>query len=187
MVAAQNHFLQEWIGHRPAVSSNASPTLEIDFIFLFMSLKENPLKKCNEVMTKKPVCCLPNDSVVTTAELMKSENIGSIPVIENEQSHKLVGIVTDRDLALKIIAGGLDAKSTKVSVVMTQEVVTCRAGDDLQKALNAMAEHQLRRIPVVDDENRIIGIIAQADVATRVDQPDKTAEMVKEISQANGK
>jgi len=145
------------------------------------------MKKCNEVMTKNPVCCLPNDMVAKAAELMKSGNIGSIPVIENEQTRKLVGIVTDRDLALKIVAEGLDAKSTKVEAVMTRKVVTCLAGDDLQKALDAMAEHQLRRIPVVDNDNKILGIIAQADVATRVDQPEKTAEMVKEISQSNAK
>jgi CBS domain-containing protein len=141
------------------------------------------MKKCNEVMTKNPVCCLPTDSVAKAAELMKSGDIGSIPVIENEQTQKLVGIVTDRDLALMIVAEGRDAKSTKVEAVMTHKVVTCLADDDLQKALDAMAEHQLRRIPVVDNDNKIVGIIAQADVATRVDQPEKTAEMVKEISQ----
>lgn len=141
------------------------------------------MKKCNEVMTINPVCCLPDHSVAKAAELMKSENVGSIPVIENEQSQKLVGIVTDRDLALKIVAGALDARSTKVETVMTHKLVTCHADDDLHKALDAMAEHQLRRLPVVDDNNRIVGIIAQADVATRVDEPEKTAEMVKEISQ----
>jgi CBS domain-containing protein len=138
-------------------------------------------------MTKNPVCCLPTDMVTKAADLMKSENIGSIPVIENEQTEKLIGIVTDRDLALRIVAEGRDAKSTKVEAVMTRKVVSCLAGDDLQKALDAMAEHQLRRIPVVDNDNKVLGIIAQADVATRVDQPEKTAEMVKEISQANGK
>jgi len=95
--------------------------------------------------------------------------------------------VTDRDLALKIVAEGRDAKSTKVEAVMTRKVVTCRAEDDLQKALDAMSEHQLRRIPVVDNDNKILGIIAQADVATRVNQPEKTAELVKQISQANRK
>jgi len=145
------------------------------------------MKKCSEVMTKNPVCCLPDDMVIKAAELMKSSNIGSIPVIENEQTKKLVGIVTDRDLTLKIVAKGLDAKSTKVESVMTRKVVTCRAEDDLQKALDAMAEHQLRRIPVVDNDNKILGIIAQADVATRVNQPEKTAAMVKEISQSNVK
>ena len=141
------------------------------------------MKKCDEVMTKDPVCCLPNDSVAKAAELMKSENIGSIPVIENRQSQRLVGIVTDRDLALTIVAEGRDAKSTPVEAVMTRELVTCLADDDLQKALGAMAEHQLRRIPVVDNNNKIVGIIAQADVATRLDEPEKTGEMVKEISQ----
>lgn len=145
------------------------------------------MKKCEEVMTKSPVCCVPSDNVVKVAEMMKRENIGSIPVIENEQSRKLVGIVTDRDLALKIVAEGRDTRTTKVEAVMTQKVVTCRAEDDLQKALEAMSEHQLRRIPIVDNNHKILGIIAQADMATRVDQPEKTAEMVKEISQSSTK
>jgi CBS domain-containing protein len=144
------------------------------------------MKKCNQVMTKGPVCCLPNDFVTKAAELMKREKVGSIPVIENEQTKKLVGIVTDRDIALRIVAEGLDAKSTKVEIVMTRHVVTCHVDDDVQKALDSMSDHQLRRIPVVDGDNKIVGIIAQADVANRVNQPEKTAEMVKEISQANG-
>jgi len=145
------------------------------------------MKKCNEVMTKTPVCCLPDNMVIKAAELMKSEHVGSIPVIENEQTKKLVGIVTDRDLALKVVAEGLDAKSTKVETVMTHKVVTCSAEDDLQKAVDAMSKHQLRRIPVVDDDNKILGIIAQADVVTHFDHPKKTAAMVKEISQSNAK
>ncbi len=145
------------------------------------------MKKCSEVMTKNPVCCRPDDLVAKAAHLMKTENVGSIPVIESEQTRKLVGIVTDRDLAVKVVAKGLDANSTKVEAVMTRKVVTCLAEDDLQKALDAMAEHQLRRIPIVDSEHRIVGIIAQADVATRVNQPEKTAEMVKDISQASAK
>ncbi len=145
------------------------------------------MTKCSEVMTSKPVCCLPSDPVATAAKYMKVGNVGSIPVVENENERKLVGIVTDRDLALHIVAEGRDPKSTKVAAVMTGNVVTCLAEDDLQKALDAMAEHQLRRLPVVDGEKRLVGIIAQADVATRAHQPEKTAELVKEISQANTK
>lgn len=143
------------------------------------------MKKCSEVMTSKPACCLPNDTVVKAAKLMKQENVGSIPVVESEQNTKLLGIVTDRDLALKIVAEGRDGQSTKVEAVMTGNVVTCRADDDLQKALDAMATHQLRRIPIVDGDNKVMGIISQADVATRANQPEKTAEVVKEISQAS--
>ena len=143
------------------------------------------MKQCSELMTKDPVCCLPESTAADAASLMKRENIGPIPVIENERTRKLVGIVTDRDLALKIVAEGRDPVSTKVEAVMTRKVVTCRAEDDLQKALDAMSEHQLRRIPVVDNDNRILGIISQADVATRVNQPEKTAAVVKEISRSN--
>lgn len=143
------------------------------------------MKKCEEVMTKNPVWCLPSNMVAQAAQMMKRENVGSIPVIENEQTQKLVGIVTDRDLTLKIVAEGLDAKSTMVESVMTRIVVTCLADDDLQKALDAMSGHQLRRIPVVGTDNKILGIIAQADVATRGNQPEKTAEVVKQISQSS--
>ena len=145
------------------------------------------MKKCSEVMTKEPVCCLPEDTVAKVAQLMQRDNIGSIPVIDNDKTQKLVGIVTDRDLVLKIIAQGQDPKTAKAETAMTHQVVTCLAEDDLQKALDAMAEHQLRRIPIVDGVHKILGIIAQADVATRVNQPEKTAEMVKEISQSNTK
>jgi CBS domain-containing protein len=106
--------------------------------------------KCDEVKTKNPVCCLPDDMVAKVAQLMKRENVGSIPILENEKTRKLVGIVTDRDLTLKIVAEGLDGQSTKAEAVMTRKVVTCLAGDDLQKALDAMAEHQLRRTPLAE-------------------------------------
>jgi CBS domain-containing protein len=141
------------------------------------------MKKCSEVMTKNPACCLPTDAVSRAAQGMKTENVGSIPVIESEQTKKLIGIVTDRDLALQVVANGLDANSTKVADVMTHKIITCRVDDDVQKAVDAMAEHQLRRMPVVDNDYRIVGIISQADVATRVDKPEETAKMVKEISQ----
>ena len=145
------------------------------------------MKKCSDLMTKNPVYSLPSDKVTKLAQLMKSKDIGSVPIIEAEQTNKLVGMVTDRDLALKIVAKGRDPKSTTAEEVMTRKIVTCQAGDKLQKALDAMSEHQLRRIPIIDDNNRIVGIIAQADVATRVDQPEKTADLVKGISPSNAK
>jgi CBS domain-containing protein len=145
------------------------------------------MKSCSEVMTKKLVYCLPYDTAFKVAGMMKKENIGAIPVIENEMTHKLIGIVTDRDLALKIVAEGLEGKSTKAETVMTRKVVTCLAGDDLHVALTAMSKNQLRRLPVVDKDHKIIGIIAQADVATRVNEPEETAAMVKGISKSTPK
>ena len=140
------------------------------------------MTKCSEVMTKHVVCCLPDDMVSEVAQLMKREDVGPIPVVEDIETKKLVGIVTDRDLALKIVAEERDPKSTKVKEVMTRDLVTCKADDDIKKAIDAMVKHQLRRIPVVENGNKVVGIIAQADVATRLDQPKRTAEVVKEIS-----
>jgi CBS domain-containing protein len=145
------------------------------------------MKKASKVMTENPVFCLPNDSVIKAAKLMKSENIGSIPVVENEQTRELIGIVTDRDLVLKIVAEGLDAASTPIDVVMTHKVVTCLADDDLQKVMDTMSKHRLRRIPIINKNKTILGMISQADVALHYDHPKRTAAMVKDISQANGK
>jgi CBS domain-containing protein len=140
------------------------------------------MEMCKDVMTKDLVWCLRDESVVNAAKLMKSQNIGSIPVIQNESTRTLVGIVTDRDLALQVVAEGHDPKTVQVKDVMSRAIVTCYPEDDVHLALKAMAEHQLRRIPVVDYENRVVGIIAQADIATRINEPEKTAAVVKEIS-----
>jgi CBS domain-containing protein len=142
------------------------------------------MKKCSEVMTENPVYALPDDTVDKVAQLMKKEDIGPVPVVDDERNKRLVGIVTDRDLALKVVAEGRDPQTTKVEEVMTRKLITCRPDDDVESAMKAMAQYQLRRIPVVDNDDRLVGIISQADVATRVDEPEKTAEVVKEISES---
>ena len=140
------------------------------------------MKKSSDVMTKDLVYCLPDESVANVAQLMKKEDIGPVLIVDNEENKTLVGIVTDRDLAIKVVGEGRDPKNTRVEDVMTAKVVTSRAGDSVENAMKAMAQYQLRRIPVVDDRNRLVGIISQADVATRLNEPKKTAEVVKEIS-----
>jgi CBS-domain-containing membrane protein len=137
---------------------------------------------CSEIMTRNPTCCLPTDSAYEAARLMKSEDVGPIPICEDRGTKKLVGIVTDRDLALKVVAEARDPKNTKLKEVMTSDLYTCGADDDLDKALELMQEHQIRRIPVVDNKDHLIGIIAQADLATRAGSRKKTGEVVKEIS-----
>jgi len=140
--------------------------------------------KCREIMTKDPVCCLPDDEVQKAAKLMKDENVGVIPIIEDEDTKTLLGIVTDRDLALRVVAEARDLDSTRIKDVMTTGAVSCQPEDDLQKALDAMEENQVRRIPVVDSNQKIVGIIAQADVATRLGEPKRTAAFVEEISKS---
>jgi len=140
--------------------------------------------KCKEIMTKDPVCCLPGDTVDQAAQLMKDQDIGPVPVVADQQTKRLLGIVTDRDLAVKVVAEARQIAAVPVEEVMTRNPVTCHADDDLHDAIDAMEKHQVRRIPVVDDDNRIIGIIAQADIATRAHEPETTAEVVEEISKS---
>ena len=141
------------------------------------------MKKCKDVMTKDLVTATPEDTIVDVAQLMKNEDIGPVLVVDNNDSKTLVGIITDRDIVLKVIAEGKDPKTTRVGEVMSKKLVTCRPDDDVDVAIDAMAQFQLRRIPVVDDNVKLVGIISQADVATRVHEPEKTAEVVKEISE----
>ncbi len=147
-----------------------------------MKKTERDEKKCADLMTKEPVCCVPTDTAARAAQLMKDANVGPIPVVADAQTKRLVGIVTDRDLALKVVAEGRDPNTAKVSEVMTREPVACRPEDEARKAVDLMAERQLRRIPVVDEGGKIVGIIAQADVAIKADAPRKTADVVEEIS-----
>ena len=145
------------------------------------------MPNCGQLMTHDPIFCLASDTVERVAQLMRQEDVGSLPVIESHLNKKLLGIITDRDIGLKVVADKRDVGSTRAQEVMTRNPVTCRADNDLQVALNAMASNQVRRIPVVDDQNQIVGIISQSDVATRVNEPAKTAELVTKISKSGNK
>jgi CBS domain-containing protein len=140
--------------------------------------------KCSEVMTDNPVCCLPNDSVGQAARVMRREHIGPVPVVSDERTKEIIGIVTDRDLAIKVVAESRDPNRTTVGDVMTHTIVVCREDDDLTSAIAAMEEYQIRRIPVIDRGGHLVGIISQADIAPPVHQPKTTAAMLEEISRA---
>jgi len=116
---------------------------------------------------------------------MRDEDVGPVPVVEDQKQKKLTGIITDRDIAVKVVASGKDTRSTCVQDVMSTAVVTCCPDDDYSKALNAMARHQVRRIPVVDERGSLVGIISQADVA-RESAEQEVGEVVEEISEASG-
>lgn len=137
--------------------------------------------KVKEVMTPNPVCCVPGDTAQSVAKIMCEHNVGSIPVVVDQQSRKLTGMITDRDLCCSVIAQGLDPKSTPIQKYMHQNPVACRDGENLDGCEQAMQKHQIRRIPVTDAEGRCIGIVAQADLALR-DKPDKVSKTVAEIS-----
>jgi CBS domain-containing protein len=142
------------------------------------------MAKSREVMTKDPACCLPGDAIVKAARLMKSEDVGSLPVVESADSRRLIGIITDRDIVVKVVADGRSADTAAVREAMTPNPVSCREDDDVEHAVKLMKERQVRRMPIVDASGRLAGIIAQADVATRVQKDSKTGELVEAISEA---
>ena len=140
------------------------------------------MPKCSEVMTARPVCCEPEDSVSHAADMMRQHDVGSLPVVDSRDSGRLVGIVTDRDLVTKVVARNRPVDSATVKDAMTAGPATCREDDDIERAVSLMAERQVRRMPVVDGGGRLTGIIAQADVATRIHRDQKTGELVEAIS-----
>jgi CBS domain-containing protein len=136
---------------------------------------------CGEIMTRQPAYCLPSSTVREAARLMKGQDVGPIPVVDGRETKKLVGIVTDRDLTLKVVANGLDA-TTRIEEVMTREPIACHPDDRIEAVVDAMSDRQVRRVPVVDGKHRLVGIISQADLATRTPALGKTAEVLQEIS-----
>ena len=139
--------------------------------------------KINEVMSPNPVCCLPSDSAQEVARIMCDQNVGSIPVVMDQGSRKLVGMITDRDLCCSVIADGLDPKVTVIEKFMTLNPVTCRDAENIENCERLMQEHQIRRIPILDAYDHVIGIVAQADLALR-DKPERVSKTVAEISRS---
>ncbi len=107
---------------------------------------------------------MPSDKAQNVAKILRDRNVGSLPVVTDQQAHKLVGMITDRDLCCTIIADGLDPRNTTIEKFISVGPVTCRDGENVEKCERAMQEHQLRRIPVVDAEGNCIGIVSQADL-----------------------
>jgi CBS domain-containing protein len=130
-----------------------------------------------EVMSSDVRTCEPDATVVDVAKVMAKEDVGPIPVVEGG---RLVGLVTDRDLVVRVLAEGKDPETTRVGEVASRELVTLSPDEDLDQALKLLAQHQVRRLPVVEGD-RVVGIVAQADIA-RLGKDAKTGEVVEEIS-----
>jgi CBS domain-containing protein len=137
--------------------------------------------KVREAMTPDPFCCLPSDTAQKVAQVLRDHHVGSVPVVVDHDSRKLYGMITDRDLCLTIVADGLDPKSTRIEKFVSVNPVSCRDGENLASCERLMQEHQIRRIPIVDADDRVIGIIAQADVALS-EPPEKVSKTVQEVS-----
>jgi CBS domain-containing protein len=139
--------------------------------------------RVKQVMTKDPSCCVPSDTAQKAASIMREQDTGVIPVIENEQSQRVVGVVTDRDLCMNVVAEGRDPRTVRVEECMTTVVVACAPNDSMAKATELMKQNQIRRVPVVDEQRTLIGIVSLADVVERGEvKATEVHETLKTIS-----
>jgi CBS domain-containing protein len=136
-------------------------------------------KNVRDAMTSNPRSIEPSTMVADAAKLMKAEDVGSLPIVEGDQ---LVGMVTDRDIVIRVVAEGNDPQSTTVGEIASRDLVTVDPEQDLDEALRLMAQHQVRRLPVAEEDGRLVGILAQADVA-REGNDAQTGQVVQEISE----
>jgi CBS domain-containing protein len=132
-----------------------------------------------ELMTVRPRTVKVGDSIVEAAKLMKGEDSGIAPIVDGG---RLVGVLTDRDIAVRVVAEGRDPQSTRVEEIASTNLVTIDPQQELDEALRLMAQHQVRRLPVVEEDGKLVGIVAQADVARHADST-RTGEVVEEISE----
>jgi len=135
-------------------------------------------KSVRDAMSSNPCTIDADKPVVFAAKMMKDENVGIAPVVDGDQ---LIGTLTDRDIVVRVVAERGDPQTVTVREVASKEIVTVDPEQDLDEALRLMASHQVRRLPVVEEGGRVIGILAQADVAEKA-KAKKTGELVEEIS-----
>lgn len=143
--------------------------------------------KAEEIMSRNPACVTPDTPLVEAARLMKDENIGVVPVVESTDSRRLVGVVTDRDIAIRAVAEGRDGITTSVGHIMTSDVRTGAPDDSVNDVMALMGREQVRRIPIVDERGALVGIIAQADIVLEAKDTKKAEKTVEKISQPSGK
>ena len=136
-------------------------------------------KSVQELMTRNPCSIDADKSVAYAAKMLRDEDVGLAPIVEGD---RLVGTVTDRDITIRVVAEGKDPESTKVKDIASINLVTVDPRQDLDEALKLMAKHQVRRLPVTEEGGRLVGLVAQADIA-RSGNDKQTGRVVEEISQ----
>jgi CBS domain-containing protein len=130
------------------------------------------------LMTREPRTVDTATTVVEAARIMRDENVGLVPIVESD---RLLGMITDRDIAVRVVAAGKSPDTTRVVDAASRELVTVDPDHDFDEALRLMATHRVRRLPVVDEDGKLVGIVAQADVAKHA-QESETGEVVEKIS-----
>lgn len=141
--------------------------------------------RCREIMTKSPKTANREMTLQEVAVLMREGDFGVLPIVEKE-SNKLVGILTDRDIVVRAVADGKNVSKTKVGEIMSDRLFTAKPEDFVFEAVRTMGERQVRRIPIVDDDGILQGIIAMADIALEMEDEREIAETLEDISSGKG-
>lgn len=136
-----------------------------------------------DIMTPNPACLTPDDSPQRAALIMRNLDCGAVPIVDSQEDRRPVGIVTDRDLCLGVIAGGQDPTASGLNDYMTTAVVCCTPDDDVEQVSALMQERQIRRIPVVDERGSCCGIVAMADLALRAPREGEVGRTIQEVSE----
>ncbi len=139
-----------------------------------------------EIMTPDPACCTPDTAIPKIARLMVNMDCGEIPVVDNLETRKLLGVITDRDIVCRVVATDLNPHKVRVSAAMSSPAVAVSEESDIHECYEKMMQHRIRRIPVLDDQGRVSGIVAQADIARHADIRE-TAEVIKDISRPDSR
>lgn len=137
--------------------------------------------KARHIMTPDPVCCLPTDTAQTAAAILRDRRIGAVPVVQDHESRKLIGVVTDRDLCCAVVACNLEGKGILVKQVLTRNPVRCNSEDDLDACIALIERYHVRRLPVVDGKGRCVGIISLTDLAHKA-HPHMVSKALVEVS-----
>ena len=145
--------------------------------------------KAQDIMSKNPATVTPSTRVRQAALIMQREDVGVVPVVEEGGSggKKLVGMLTDRDIAIRLVAEGKNPDECEVRDVMSANPKTARADDDVSRVMDLMGREQVRRVPIVDDRGSLVGIVAQADVVLEANDHHKAERTIEKISEKGGK
>lgn len=143
--------------------------------------------RIQDIMTKDPSCVTTDSTVREAAQVMKREDVGVVPVVDGQSEKRLVGIVTDRDIAIRCVAEGKDGSCRISDVMSSDDLATCSFNDDVERVMDAMRTEKVRRIPIVDERGSLVGIVSQADVLRKTRDMNRAGETVEEISEPGGR
>ena len=138
--------------------------------------------RVKEIMTKDPICCIPQDNAQDAAYLMRTHNIGALPVVRGQTTRRLVGIVTDRDLCMTVLPRNVQADTLSIASAMTRRPVTCKPEDQAEDCALRMQIYNIRRLPVVEGE-RLVGIVSLGDIAVKEGKDSRSGDTLQSISE----